>query len=63
MPEYHICYLDECGMLTHTFCATCLDDRRAQIIAHAMKTPDCKHLEVWQGEVLVYRRAPEVGLI
>jgi len=63
MPEYHIFYLDEYGKISHTFRATCLDDRRAQIIAHAMKLPDCKHLEVWQGESLVYRRAPEVELV
>ncbi len=56
MPAYEICYLDQSGALTHRFSATCDDDKRAKILAHAMKLLDWKRLEVWSGEALVYRR-------
>ena len=56
MPAYEICYLDEGGALTYKFSATCDDDQRAKILAHAMKLPSAKKLEVWSGEVLIYTR-------
>ena len=56
MPAYEICYLDEDGVLTYKFSATCDDDQRAKILAHAMKTPRAKKLEVWAGEALIYTR-------
>jgi hypothetical protein len=56
MPAYEICYLDEGGALTYKFSATCDDDQRAKVLAHAMKTPSAKKLEVWSGEALIYTR-------
>jgi hypothetical protein len=56
MPAYEICYLDEAGGLTYKFSANCDDDRRAKILAHAMKLPSAKKLEVWSGETLIYTR-------
>lgn len=61
MPAYEICYLDEAGGLTYKFSANCDDDRRAKILAHAMKLPSAKKLEVWSGETLIYTR-PSVML-
>jgi len=56
MPAYEICYLDEGGALTYKFTADCDDDRRAKILAHAMKMPSARKLEVWSGEMLIYAR-------
>jgi hypothetical protein len=56
MPAYEICYLDEGGALTYKFSADCDDDQRAKILAHAMKSPSVKGLEVWSGESLIYSR-------
>jgi hypothetical protein len=56
MPAYEICYLDEAGDLTYKFSATCDDDQRAKVLAHAMKLPSTKKLEVWSGETLIYTR-------
>jgi hypothetical protein len=56
MPAYEICYLDDQGSLTYKFSATCEDDQRAKILAHAMKLPSAKKLEVWSGETLIYTR-------
>ena len=61
MPAYEICYLDEAGALTYKFSATCDDDQRAKILAHAMKTPSAKKLEVWAGEALIYTRPRRAG--
>ena len=60
MPAYEICYLDEGGALTYKFSADCDDDQRAKILAHAMKLPSVKALEVWSGESLIYSR-PNTG--
>jgi hypothetical protein len=56
MPAYEICYLDQDGSLTYKFSATCDDDQRAKILAHAMKLPSAKRLEVWSGDELIYTR-------
>src|SRR3954471_18267203 len=56
MPAYEICYLDCDGSLTYTFAATCDDHNRAKVLAHAMKLPGAKRLEVWHGEALIYAR-------
>ena len=61
MPAYEICYLDEDVSLTYKFSATCDDDQRDKILAHAMKLPSAKKLEVWSGETLIYTR-PSVML-
>jgi hypothetical protein len=56
MPAYEICYLDESGDLTYRFSATCDNDQRAKILAHAMKLPSTKRLQVWSGQALIYAR-------
>ena len=56
MPAYEICYLDGEGILTDKFLANCESDGRAKVLAHAMKLPSCKRLEVWSGEELIYAR-------
>ena len=56
MPAYEICYLDRDGALTYKFSATCAEDKHAKVLAHAMKLPTCKQLEVWTGEKLIYQR-------
>jgi hypothetical protein len=56
MPAYEICYLDTDGALTYKFAADCTDDGRAKVLAHAMKLPSAKRLEVWSGETLIYAR-------
>ena len=56
MPAYEICYLDTDGALTYKFAADCTDDSRAKVLAHAMKLPSAKRLEVWSGETLIYTR-------
>lgn len=56
MPAYEICYLNGDGILTYKFLANCEDDNRAKVLAHAMKLPSAKRLEVWSGETLIYAR-------
>jgi hypothetical protein len=56
MPAYEICYLGGDGVLTYKFLANCESDGRAKVLAHAMKLPSCKRLEVWSGEELIYAR-------
>ena len=56
MPAYEILYLDEVGHLTYKFSANCDDDSRAKVLAHAMKLPSARRLEVWSGEALIYTR-------
>lgn len=56
MPAYEICYLNDQGALAYKFAADCDDDRRAKVLAHAMKLPNAKRLEVWSGETLIYAR-------
>ena len=56
MPAYDIRYLDGDGYLAHAFSAECDDERKARVLAHAMKLPTAQRLEVWQGEALLYAR-------
>jgi len=61
MPAYEICYLDDDGALTYKFLANCDDDGRAKVLAHAMKLPSAKRLEVWSGEALIYTRPSDTA--
>ena len=56
MPSYDICYLDADGKLAFKFAAHCTDEKRAKILAHAMKQPEHKRIEVWDEKTLVYER-------
>ena len=53
--------LDGDGALTYKFLANCDDDGRAKVLAHAMKLPSAKRLEVWSGEALIYARPSDIG--
>jgi hypothetical protein len=61
MPAYEICYLDDEGTLTYKFLANCEDDGRAKVLAHAMKLPSAKRLEVWSGDALIYARPSDMA--
>jgi hypothetical protein len=56
MPAYDIRYLDGQGALAHKFSAVCDNDKRAQVLAHAMRLPSTERLEVWLDDMLVYAR-------
>ena len=56
MPAYDIRYLDSDGSLAHAFEAVCDNDKRARVLAHAMKLPSTERLEVWLDDLLVYAR-------
>jgi hypothetical protein len=56
MPAYDIRYLDRAGSLAHAFSAVCDNDKRAQVVAHAMKLPSAERMEVWLDDMLVYAR-------
>ena len=63
MPAYEICYLDDAGTVTYKFLAHCEDDGRAKVLAHAMKLPSAKRLEVWSGEALIYARPSHIAQV
>jgi hypothetical protein len=56
MPAYDIRYLDGQGSLAHKFSAECDNDKRARVLAHAMKLPSAERLEIWLDDMLVYAR-------
>jgi hypothetical protein len=56
MPAYDIRYLDGEGLLAHAFSAVCDNEKRARILAHAMKLPSAERMEVWLDNMLVYAR-------
>jgi hypothetical protein len=56
MPAYEIRYLNDNGLLAYKFIADCANESRAKVLAHAMKLPDYKCLEVWSDEILIYAR-------
>jgi len=56
MPRYDICYRDDHGSLKARVTTPAPSDLHAKVLAHAMKRPEHKCLEVWQGETLVYGR-------
>lgn len=61
MSVYDIYYLDKGGALTCKFSALCVNDKKAKILAHAMKLSDSTRLEVWSGEALIYRRPQDLN--
>ncbi len=61
MPAYEICYMNENGQLSRAFSVQFDSDMRAKILAHAMKPADCRHLEVWDGNRLIYSRPDQTA--
>lgn len=56
MAHYEICYLDQAGVLLGTFSAACIGEKQARILAHAMRLPGTRRIEVWDGPALIYER-------
>lgn len=56
MPAYEIRYRDQNGALTYSFSATCDDDQRARVLAHSMKTPSARLVEVWRDDAMIHAR-------
>jgi len=56
VPNYEIVYLDDDGKLAFKFATKCDDEKRAKILAHAMKEREHKRLEIWNDNSLVYCR-------
>jgi len=56
VPNYEIVYLNDDGKLAFKFATKCDDEKRAKILAHAMKEREHKRLEIWEETSLVYCR-------
>jgi len=69
MPNFDFLYRRSDGTLALKLTAMCADERRAKVLAHAMKIAESCQFEVWHGDALVYerpeplhRRHPELRL-
>jgi hypothetical protein len=56
MPHYEICYLDERNAVIGIYAAPCAGEKQARILAHAMRPPGTRRMEVWDGAHLIYER-------
>jgi hypothetical protein len=56
MPSYEIFYRKGDGTLAGKFSAMCEDEKKAKILAHAMRLEGTRTFEVWDGQTLVYAR-------
>ena len=54
--SYEICYLSADDRLLCKFVVRCRDATCAKVMAHAMKLPTYKRIEIWQGETSIYSR-------
>lgn len=54
--SYDICYVDGTGRLIANHCVPCTSDKKACILAHAMRPQGTRRIEVWRGPCLVYER-------
>jgi len=61
MPAYEICYLDNQGKLARALSVVFDSELRAKILAHAMKPAECRQMEVWDGDRLVYSRPEQTA--
>ena len=53
---YDICYVDGAGRLLASHSAPCVSDKKACILAHAMRPQGTRRIEVWKGASLIYER-------
>ena len=53
---YDICYVDGAGHLLASHSVPCASDKKACILAHAMRPQGTRRIEVWKGASLVYER-------
>jgi hypothetical protein len=56
MPNYEIRYLDFDGACVGTLFTPCASEKDAKVLAHAMRLPGTKRMEVWRGPELIYER-------
>jgi hypothetical protein len=61
MPAYEICYKDDSGNLARAFSVKFDSELRAKILAHALKPQECRQLEVWDGDRLIYSRPEQIA--
>lgn len=61
MTTYEICYRDDHGSLAAKVTTPAPSELCAKILAHAMKEPEHKALEVWDGGALIYQRPAVPG--
>jgi hypothetical protein len=62
MPNFDFLYRRQNGSLVLKLTAICADERRAKVLAHAMKIADSCQFEVWDGDTLIYERPEAVHL-
>jgi len=60
MPHYEICYLDERNAVIGIYAAPCAGEKQARILAHAMRPPGTRRMEVRDGARLIYERPQTV---
>ncbi len=53
---YDICYVDGTGHLLASHSVPCASDKKACILAHAMRPQGTRRIEVWKGASLIYER-------
>ena len=53
---YDICYVDGAERLLASHSVRCASDKKACILAHAMRPQGTRRLEVWKGASLIYER-------
>jgi hypothetical protein len=53
---YDICYVDGTGRLLASHSVPCASDKKACILAHAMRPQGTRRIEVWKGASLIYER-------
>jgi hypothetical protein len=53
---YDICYVDGSGRLLASHSVPCASDKKACILAHAMRPQGTRRIEVWKGASLIYER-------
>jgi hypothetical protein len=61
MLSYDIYYFSSIGSISCKFSVQCADEKRASILAHAMRPTACNGIEVWSGETLVYARIRRIS--
>jgi len=54
--SYEICYLSADDRLLCKFVVQCRNATCAKVMAHAMKLPTYKRIEIWQGDTSIYSR-------
>ena len=56
LRSYDICYLSADDRLICKLVVQCRNSTCAKVMAHAMKLPKYKHIEIWRGDTNIYSR-------